>query len=661
MTSSIRRIALGCAVALSLSVPTSPLTAQRGGMTQDEREQRLQRERELHEIAIVERKVMMPMRDGVRLATDIYRPKNAAGKVPIVFSKTPYNFNYWDVRNGAPRDMSSIIDTIKRGYAYVVQNERGHFFSEGNYDILGAPITDGYDAIEWMTKQPWSNGKVGTTGCSSTAEWQPAVASLGHPGFAAMNVQGFGAGVGRVGPYHEQGNWYRGGAVQMLFITWIYGQQNQVRPMFSKDTPQEDLIAASRLFDLAPQMPPVDWGKALEHLPVQDILKNVNGPRGIFADAMPVDSGGRMIARTPSDPAWYKGGLWHDNMKLALPGLWQMSWYDVSVGPNIEMFNHVQRTAPKEVADQQWMIIAPVAHCAYTRATANTVVGERSMGDARLDYQEIMYGFFDKFLKGDGNTRIDKMPKVTYFTMGSNKWQSSDTWPPAGAATMTFYLNSGGKANSSNGDGTLRPAPPATDTPDSFTYDPMNPVRSLGGNVCCTGNAIQAGAFDQRKTEERNDVLVYTTEPFKEGIELSGPIVPTLYVSSDARDTDFTVKVLDVYPDGRSYNLDESIQRMRYRDGYDKPPVWMEKGTVYKVTLQPLNTSNYFAPGHRLRIEVSSSNFPRFDRNLNTGGNNYDESKGAVAHNTVHHSKQYPSSLTITVVKARNTEQAKRY
>jgi uncharacterized protein len=167
----------------------------------------------------------MPMRDGVRLATDIYRPKNATAPVPVVFSKTPYNFNYWDVRNRVPADMSTALMVVKKGYAYVVQNERGHFFSEGNYDILGAPITDGYDAIDWLGRQPWSNGKVGTTGCSSTAEWQPAVASLGHPGFAAMNVQGFGAGVGRVGPYMEQGNWYRGGAVQMLFIAWLYGDR----------------------------------------------------------------------------------------------------------------------------------------------------------------------------------------------------------------------------------------------------------------------------------------------------------------------------------------------------------------------------------------------------------------------------------------------------
>jgi uncharacterized protein len=239
---------------------------------------------------------------------------------------------------------------------------------------------------------------------------------------------------------------------------------------------------------------------------------------------------------------------------------------------------------------------------------------------------------------------------VTYYTMGLNKWQTSDTWPPADAHPVTFYLSSGGHANSLAGDGALTAAAPEADQPDRFTYDPMNPVLSYGGNVCCTGNAVQGGAFDQRRMEARNDILVYTSEPFTEGTEASGPIVPTLYVSSDAKDTDVTVKVLDVYPDGRAYNLDESIQRMRYRDGYDKPLVWMASGRVYKVSLQPLNTSNYFDPGHRLRIEVSSSNFPRFDRNLNTGGNNYDETKGVVAHNAVHHSAMYPSQITITVV-----------
>jgi hypothetical protein len=437
----------------------------------------------------------------------------------------------------------------------------------------------------------------------------------------------------------------------MLFITWLAGEQNQVRPMFPANTSQDDLIRASRLFDLAQQAPPVDWSKALWHLPEQDILKAVDAPHGIYADAMPVPTSGRMIQRTPNDPAWYKGGLYHDDMPLNLPGLWFMTWYDVSMGPNLELYNHVRKTAKDGVGDEQWVIIAPVGHCAYTRATEDTVVGERSMGDARFDYQEITYSFFDRFLKGDKSPKIDSMPKVTYFTMGMNKWQTSDAWPPAGAQAMTMYLSSAGRANSLTGDGTLVTSAPAADKPDSFTYDPMNPVPSYGGNVCCTGTAVQAGAFDQRKMEARNDILVYTSEPFKEGTELSGPIAPTLYVSSDAKDTDFTVKVLDVYPDGRAYNLDESIQRLRYRDGYDKPLAWMEPGKVYKVTLQPLNTSNYFEAGHQLRIEISSSNFPRFDRNLNTGGNNYDEEKGVVAHNAVHHSKQYPSQLVVTVVK----------
>ena len=650
----MRRIILATVFAVLTASALAP--AQQGGtMTAEQAEQRWEVEGELQSLAVVDRKVMMPMRDSVRLATDIYRPKNATGKVPTIVVKTPYNFNYWDVQNRVPADMTAVLTAIKHGYAYVVQNERGHFFSEGNYDILGPPVTDGADLMEWISKQQWSNGKVGTTGCSSTAEYQPAVAAQGHPAYAAMNVQGFGAGVGRVGPYYEQGNWYRGGAVQMLFITWIYGQQNQIRPMFPKEATQEELIRASRLFDLAPRMPTVDWSKALAHLPVQDILKNVDAPKGIFADAMPVATGGRMIQRTPNDPAWYKGGLWHDNMPINVPGLWYMSWYDVSVGPNLEMFNHVRRTARREVADQQWAIIAPVAHCAYTRATENTVVGERSMGDARLDYPEIMYGFFDRFLKGEEGGRLAKLPKVTYFTMGSNKWQSSDTWPPAGAQPLTLYLGSGGKANTAQGDGRLGPSAPEADRPDAFTYDPLNPVPSVGGNVCCTGNAVQAGSFDQKANEARDDVLVYTSEPFKDGIELTGPIVPTLYVSSGARDTDFTVKVVDVYPDGKAYNLDESIQRMRYRDGYDKPLVWMEKGKVYKVVLQPLTTSNYFAPGHRIRIEISSSNFPRFDRNLNTGGNNYDEATGVVARNSVHHSQQYPSSVTFTVVRGSAT------
>jgi uncharacterized protein len=644
------------AVCLVIQFPASEHVYSQGRgapLTPEAIAQRNAVENELQSIAIVERKLMIPMRDGKRIATDVYRPKDTSKKYPTIFVRTPYNFNFWDVRNGVPRDLSNELEAVKRGYAFVWMNERGRFFSEGNYDILGPPLTDGEDELSWISKQPWSNGKVGTIGCSSTAEWQLAVAAQGHPAFTTMIPQGFGAGVGRVAPYFEQGNWYRGGAVQMLFIAWLYGQQNQIRPMFPPNTTQEELIRASRAFDLAQQLPSVDWSKALRHLPVEDIMEAAGGPHGIFADRMPVDTGGAMIQREPNDPAWYKGGLWHDNMKINIPGFWFMSWYDVSIGPNLAAYNHVRKTASPEIANQQYAVIAPTLHCAYKRATENTIVGELSVGDARLNYDDLTYAWFDHFLKGENNGILEKMPRVRYYTMGINKWQSSDTWPPRGAQSMSFFLSSGGKANTMNGDGALTAAAPASDNLDKFEYDPMNPVPSLGGNVCCTGNAITAGAYDQRKNETRTDVLVYTTEPLKEGMEVSGPIEVTLYVSSDAKDTDFTVKLIDVHPDGRAFNLDETIQRMRYRDGYDKPNAWMQSGKVYKVTLQPMTTSNYFAPGHRIRIEVSSSNFPRFDRNLNTGGHNYDEPKGVVARNAVHHSRQYPSEIKLTVV--RNT------
>ncbi len=597
--------------------------------------------KKLEAIAIIDQKVMMPMRDGERLATDIYRPKGNA-KAPIVFSRTPYNFNSWIDGELRTRTLETAYEAVQRGYAYVVQNERGRFFSEGEWDILGTPTTDGYDAFEWMSKQAWSNGKIGLIGCSSTAEWQMAVASLNHPALAAMVAQGFGAGVGRVGDFYEQGNWYRGGAQQMLFTAWLYGTQNdKFRPTFPKDIKQEDLVRVQRYYDLATEMPKVDWAQALNHLPVQDIIKNVNGQVGVYD---------QMIVRKPNDPAWFKGGLYHDNMPLNVPGFWFVSWYDVSSGPNLALFNHVRKNPDPAIADNQYLVIAPTLHCAFKRATENTVVGERSMGDARLNYDELTWGWFDMLLKGEQNDFKKTTPRVRYFTMGSNKWQASETWPPQNAVPTNYYLTSGGKANTRNGDGALVAKVPSSDKPDSFKYDPAKPVNSYGGNVCCTGTAVNGGSFDQSQMELRDDILVYTSEPLKEGLEVSGFINATLYLSSDVKDTDVTLKLIDVSPDGKAYNLDETIQRVRYREGYEKE-VFMEKDKVYGFKLTPLSTSNYFAAGHRIRIEVSSSNFPRFERNLNTGGNNFDESVGVVATNSIHHSKKYPSVIQLPIVK----------
>ncbi len=629
----MHRIALAVLAAIALIAPASG---------QDELEK-------MREIAVVDLKVMVPMRDGVRLATDIYRPKGG-GRVPTIFVRTPYNFNLYRDGKLQSRQLRAAAEAVRRGYAYIVQNERGRYFSEGEWDILGPPKTDGYDALTWISDQGWSNGKVGTIGCSSTAEWQMGLAAQDHPAHAAMIPQGYGAGVGRVGGFYEQGNWFRGGAVQMLFITWLYGVQNTQRPMFPSDYSREDIIRLSRYFDLVPEMPRVDWSKELRHLPVMDIMRHVQGPKGIFADPAPVATGGRMIQRTPNDPAWYKGGLYHDDEPFGVPSLWMMSWYDVSVGPNLALFNHVRKNAQDpEVARNQFALVAPVTHCGFRRSSENTVVGERSLGDTRFDYQGMTYAWFDFWLKGERNGITESLPKVRYYLMGANEWKTASSWPPENSELVTFYLDSGGNANSLAGDGVLTQRAPSQDNPDSFTYDPMDPVPSYGGNVCCTGNAIRAGSFDQRQMESRKDILVYSTPPLEEGVEVTGTIEITLYVSSDVKDTDFTVKLIDVHPDGKAYNLDETIQRVRYREGYDKQ-VFMESGKIYQVAVSPMSTSNYFAPGHRIRIEVSSSNFPRFDRNLNTGGRNYDESKGVVARNSVHHSREYPSQIRLPIV-----------
>jgi len=598
--------------------------------------------KQLEEIAIIDEKVMMPMRDGIRLSTNIYRPKTN-DKVPVIFSRTPYNFNSWGDGKERTRTLQSALQMVEKGYAYVVQNERGRYFSEGEWDILGVPLTDGYDAFTWLSNQAWSNGKIGTIGCSSTAEWQMAVASLDHPAHAAMVPQGFGAGVGRVGQYFEQGNWYRGGVEQLLFASWLYGvEQDKFKPRIPAGASQEDLIRISRFYDLAPENPPVNWAEAFQHLPLKDLLKNVSGKKEIFD---------KMIVRKPNDEDWYKGGLYHDDMGFGVPSFWFVSWYDVATSPNLELFNHVRNNAEsKSVRENQYLVISPTLHCGFKRAKENTIVGELSVGDARLNYDEQISLWFDHFLKGEKNNFENKIPRVQYYTMGINKWQQSETWPPKGITYQTYFLGSKGNAQTMYGNGTLSLSKNSKpEDKDSFVYDPMNPVKSYGGGVCCTGNAVQGGSFDQRIMETRADILVYTSQPLEEGIEVSGFIEADLYVSSDVKDTDFTIKIIDVYPDGRAYNLDETIQRARYRDGYDKE-VFMEKGKVYKVSLSPMSTSNYFKKGHRIRIEVSSSNFPRFARNLNTGGNNYDEKIGVIAKNNIHYSENYPSQIRIPVI-----------
>jgi putative CocE/NonD family hydrolase len=303
-----------------------------------------------------------------------------------------------------------------------------------------------------------------------------------------------------------------------------------------------------------------------------------------------------------------------------------------------------------------FMVIGPMTHCGMGRETEDTVVGERRMGDARFDYVSLVQAWFDHFLKGVDNG-VTRQPKVRAYMMGANEWRAYDRWPPAAAAEVAYYLGSGSEggsgrgANSLLGDGTLTDARPSRSGSDSFTYDPQRPVPSRGGSFCC-GPAFQGGSFDQSAIEMRDDVLVYSTPALKEAVEITGPVKVSLYLSSDARDTDLTVKLVDVHPDGKAYNLDDGIQRVRWREGWERP-VFMRAGEVYRVEVGPLVTSNRFLAGHRIRIEVSSSSFPRYERNLNTGGNNFDEDEGVVARNVIHHGPKYPSRVVLPVLRTR--------
>lgn len=624
MRTTTRLLLLGALGAL-LALPAQ------GQMLRDEFEQS-----KLEAISEVEEMVMVPMRDGVRLATDVYRPKGE-GPFPVIFVRTPYDFNAmrWPVREWA-------IQAVENGYAFVQQNERGRYYSEGEWEILGQPRTDGVDALDWLAEQPWSTGKVATLGCSSTAEWQMALAAVDHPAHAAMVPMAAGAGIGRVGEFHEQGNWFKGGVHQILFTTWLFSVQQDLRPRFPAGLEQEQLQRLRKLYDLAAEMPEVDWKKHLKTLPAVDWLKSAGANEG---------PGAALLQRTPADPAWFEGGLYHDDEDFGVPAYWFNSWFDVSQGPNLALYNHIREHASDPaVRAAQYVLVAPTLHCGFYRTPEyeDLVVGELNLGDARYPYWEQIFAFLDRYVKGEENGFEDDTPPVTFYTMGRNAWQTAERWPPADVTMTPFYFASDGAANSLFGDGVLKREAGSPAAADSFTYDPMNPVPTLGGGFCCIEGAAEPGSFDQRGIEARADVLVFTSEPLAAPLEVSGFVRAELFVSSSAKDTDFTVKLVDVHPDGSAWNVDDTIFRARYREGYDRP-VFMEPDEVYALTPTPMTTSYEFGAGHRIRVEVSSSKFPQYNRNLNTGGDNVTETEAVVARNTLHHSERHPSRILLPV------------
>ena len=344
------------------------------------------------------------------------------------------------------------------------------------------------------------------------------------------------------------------------------------------------------------------------------------------------------VTHGPEDRWWGQFNLLQPADTIATPGLHVGSWYDYGVTETLEYFKRFRTSgADQRTRDGQYVIIGPTAHCNFERATEHTIVGARDVGDARFDFNGTFLRWFDYWLKGNQKAFAGE-PRVRYYVMGRNEWRTANDWPLPTTHVTKFYLRSDGHANSRFGTGSLNLEAPKAEPADQYSYDPATPGQSKGGALCCTGTPDAApGAFDQSEVETRHDVLVYSTPPLERGIEVTGSLEAQLYVSSSAKDTDFTVKLTDVYPDGAAYNVQEGILRARYREGFDKQ-VLMEPGTIYPVRVNVHATSNYFGPGHRIRVEIASSNFPRFDRNLNTGGQNSRDTTMVVARIVVYHS-----------------------
>jgi uncharacterized protein len=544
--------------------------------------------------------LMVRMRDGVRLSTDLYFPTRSDGKLPVILWRSVYG------KEGAFEREALLAELVRRGYVVATQATRGRGSSEGSFVPSVGDRDDGYDTVAWLASQPWSNGRVGTAGCSSLGEAQLLVAVTKPPALVTAVPMSAASG------YNVHGRpWmsFDGGAFELA----------QTAGWFSGDPGRVDLST----------------------LPVVDVLKNAGLPPSEYE---------RFASSTPEGDYFRKLEWLRAGETINVPALFFDSWYDYGPAETLELVSSLRKTAPEAAARaNQFAIISPGTHCSYMAPVERTTAGERDLGHASVDVLELQLDWYDYWMKGIQNGVTDR-PAIQYYLMGRNEWRSAESWPVPGTRFTRLYMASHGKANSRTGDGRLSFDPPASGgDSDTFVYDPSDPVPSLGGHTCCTGKETEAGGYDQSAIEMRRDVLVYTSDVLAEGLEITGPVEVYLHVSSSAADTDFTAKFVDVHPDGRAFNVQEGALRMRYRRGFDKD-LRMRPGEVYAIRLDLHATSNYFGPGHRFRLEVSSSNFPRWDRNLNTGGNNYDESRWIAARNTVHHSAEHPSYIVLPIV-----------
>ncbi len=577
----------------------------------------------------VDRDVPVTMRDGTVLMTDVYRPATE-GRYPVLLQRTPYNKE----TGGLSLVQTDTFRAVRRGYAVVIQDCRGRYRSDGDFSPFLQEIADGYDAVEWCGSQPWSDGNVGMYGTSyvGATQWLAAIAA--PPSLRAI------APAFTASDYYE-GWTYQGGAFEWGFMcNWVLPflttadllRTNARQGVPDFDEWRDRLIAA---IDNLPE--------TAKTLPLTDIPVNPAWTP-YFAEWM---------AHPSRDEFWRERSIEERHDRVRVPALNIAGWYDIFLDGSLRNFTGVRESGATEAAREgSRLLLGPWTHTTPPLSGAGSVdfgaMGGQSLMPLSLDVDGETLRFFDYWLKGmdDG---LSAEPPVRLFVMGEDVWRSENEWPLARAVETEFFLSSGGNANSIAGDGTLAHEAPGDDRPDVFLYDPFHPVPTVGGQLCCYPATLDPGAFDQRPVEARSDVLVYTTPPLEEDTEVTGPVRLHLWAATSAPDTDFTGKLVDIYPDGYARNLTDGIIRARYRQGTDAPrPI--TPGEVYEYEINLWATSNLFRKGHRIGLEVSSSNFPRFDRNLNTGHELGADAEMLPAMQTIFHDREHPSRLVLPIV-----------
>ena len=578
-----------------------------------------------------------PMRDGVRLATEVYLPAGT-GPFPVILQRTPYNRR--SPSPGSNCDAAVGRYFAERGYALLNQDTRGRYRSEGEFDAMRQEAADGYDAVEWAATQPWSNGRVGMIGGSyvGLTQWQAAIEQPPHLVAIAPHYSS--------SDYHE-GWTYQGGALDLWFA------QSWTSQTLAPDTLQRRLEAAGTPANQVRQVVDAfvtegreklldDW---LWQLPLADLPAfRRNGNIAAYYD--------EWLARPSYDDYWADLDVETKYPRIQVPALVTGGWYDIFHEGTIRNFEGMRATGGSDPARQGTkLIMRALCHA----CPPDTTAGEIDFGPANtLDLNATWARWFDYWLKGI-DTGIQDEPPVRLFVMvppdegtaGGGFWVTADEFPLSDAVETPFYLRSGGHANSAAGDGVLSGDGPGGQA-DGYTYDPGNPVPTVGGNMCCRNDLLPSGAFDQRDVERRDDVLVYTTDPLEEDLTVIGPVAVELWAASSARDTDFTAKLVDVHLDGYAHNVAEGIRRARYRNS-DYTTSWITPGAVHDYTIDLGYTATVFRRGHRIRLEVSSSNFPHFDRNLNTAADFGQGAELQPATQRVLHDDLHPSRLVLQV------------